>query len=163
LAEAPGGLSMFNVFDSVALENNEDFILIYSKDDIYSFNLILLQAYHAKITSFKRNEEILDIVSFKPQEAILSNNKCITLKPVEISKVSPIIMEILLQYPKLKSKAERQEELIMDLEQRLGIPDAPGLTKKRPSGPRDLINPRLKKPTKSTKPKGFVDEDDVDS
>jgi hypothetical protein len=150
---------MFNVFESVAKESNGDFILVYSKDDIYTFNLLLLQAFHGEITSGKKSDEALNIVSFTPQEAVLSNNKTVALKPIEISKVSSIIMDILLQYPKLKTKSDRQEEVIMDLKQRIGIPDAPSPTKKRPSGPRDLINPRVKKPTKSKTLKGFVDED----
>src|SRR5436309_2105595 len=114
---------MFNVFDSASQENGEDYILVYSQDDIYTLCLALSKAYHAKIKSSKMTGENPTIVSFEPREAALSNNNSVTLKPIEISSIYPILMDILLQYPKLKEKAGRQDEIIIDYKQRLGITD----------------------------------------
>lgn len=155
------------VFDR---ENEEGFVLLYSfpqkQNDspalFYTLNFSITEAYESKDVIIQDAD--VSVVHFSKSSVTLSNNQVIPLHPTELSTLAYLINELLVQLPKLKSKCERQEEVLLDYRQRLGItePASPERQKKKGVN-RDLLNPRVKKPTaisKQPKKRGFVDEDE---
>lgn len=155
----------YSVFESAS---KDSYILLFKldKDEIklYTINLDKRDANqkHQKDPDSNSSYSDLSVVEFTKQSVTLSNNKVINLLPVDITCVFPIINSLLLSLPSLKNKCERQDELLADYKQRLGISTEGDKTStqnaKKPSG-RDLLNPRMKKAAVPAKRGAFVDQE----
>ena len=145
------------VFEKLS-QDDDDYILLY---DMQAGNFHTINFTELKAHSKNRNiDDGVSVVQFTKSSVTLSNNETFQLDTTAYNSVAAFVPELLIQLPKLMSKCERQEELLLDYKQRLGIsdPSSPDRKKKTTNVKRDLLNPRIKKPTTGAK-RGFVEEE----